>query len=82
MVETKDGETGINGGLMEKQAPQQCNTNYVMVESVADYSETVKQLGGQVIMPKTPVPQMGYFAVCLDPEGNPIGLWQDDPSAA
>jgi predicted enzyme related to lactoylglutathione lyase len=28
------------------------------------------------------VPQMGYFAVCQDPEGNPFGLWETDPAAA
>jgi len=33
------------------------------------------------VMPKTAVPKMGYFAVCLDPEGNPIGLWEMDPNA-
>jgi predicted enzyme related to lactoylglutathione lyase len=24
---------------------------------------------------------MGWFATGSDPEGNPIGLWQTDPSA-
>jgi predicted enzyme related to lactoylglutathione lyase len=33
-------------------------------------------------MAKTAVPQMGYFAVCQDPEGNPFGLWESDPAAA
>jgi len=33
-------------------------------------------------MAKTAVPQMGYFAVCQDPEGNPFGLWETDPAAA
>jgi len=27
------------------------------------------------------VPQMGYFAVCQDPEGNAFGLWESDPAA-
>jgi len=25
---------------------------------------------------------MGYFAVCLDPDNNQVGLWEDDPNAA
>jgi len=33
-------------------------------------------------MANTAVPQMGYFAVCQDPEGNPFGLWESDPAAA
>ena len=78
----REGEAGINGGLIQRRAPQQAVTNYAQVESVADYAEKVKQLGGQVVMGKTAVPKMGYFAVCLDPEGNPLGLWEDDPNAA
>jgi len=83
MVETKTGEApGINGGMMRKQGPQHTCVNYVMVESVADYSDTVKKLGGQVVVPKTAIPKMGYFAMCLDPEGNPIGLFENDTNAA
>ena len=81
MITTAAEGEGINGGLMKKMMPQQTVLNYVMVESVAEYSDKVKQLGGQVVMPKTAVPKMGYFAVCLDPEGNPIGLWEMDPNA-
>jgi predicted enzyme related to lactoylglutathione lyase len=32
-------------------------------------------------MSKTAVPQMGYFAVCQDTEGNAFGIWQSDPNA-
>ena len=28
-----------------------------------------------------PVPGMGWFVTGADTEGNPIGLWQTDPSA-
>jgi predicted enzyme related to lactoylglutathione lyase len=73
---------GINGGLMKKMMPQQTVINYALVESVAEYSDKVKQLGGQVVVSKTAVPKMGYFAVCLDPEGNPIGLWELAENAA
>ncbi len=30
---------------------------------------------------KAGVPNMGWFAVCKDPQGNDFGLWQIDPSA-
>ncbi len=32
-------------------------------------------------MPKTAVPQMGYFAICQDTENNVFGLWQMDRNA-
>jgi len=81
MITTAAEGEGINGGLMKKLMPQQTVLNYVMVESVAEYAEKAKQLGGQVVVPKTAIPKMGWFAVCLDPEGNPIGLFEADPNA-
>jgi predicted enzyme related to lactoylglutathione lyase len=42
----------------------------------------VKENGGQVIIEKMAVPKMGYFALCLDPEENPFGLWLTDENAA
>lgn len=82
MVETATDRMGINGGIMKKQMPTQPPVNYVAVESVVDYANKITQLGGQVVVPKTPIPRMGYFAVGLDPEGNPIGLFEVNPSAA
>jgi predicted enzyme related to lactoylglutathione lyase len=40
----------------------------------------VKELGGEADEPR-PVPGMGWFATCRDPQGNEFGLWQTDPSA-
>ena len=77
----EEGKPGINGGLMKKRAPQQCNVNYVSVESIETYANKLQQLGGQMVVPKMAVPKMGYFAVGVDPEGNPVGLWQTDPNA-
>jgi predicted enzyme related to lactoylglutathione lyase len=82
MIETMTEGQGINGGMMKRQMPQHTPTNYVMVESVAEYAEKARQLGGQVVVPKTAIPKMGYFAVCLDPDRNPIGLFEMDPNAA
>lgn len=37
--------------------------------------EKVEQNGGQVIVPKTEIsPEMGYFALFIDTEGNKLGL--------
>jgi hypothetical protein len=56
-------------------------TNYIDVKSVDEHSTKVAQLGGKVIIPKKPVPGMGYFAVCLDTENNTFGIWQTDSNA-
>jgi len=86
MIETREGTSqnmekamstpGANGGMMKKMMPDQRPCNYVMVESVDDFSKKTTSLGGKVIVPKTPIPEMGAFAVCLDPEGNPFGIFE------
>jgi predicted enzyme related to lactoylglutathione lyase len=40
----------------------------------------VRDSGGEAD-DKMPVPGMGWFAQCKDPEGNSFGLWQTDSSA-
>lgn len=77
------GEEGdLGGGMMKRMHPQQGPVNYIQVESVEEYSKRAVALGGQVIVPKTAVPTMGYFAQCLDTEGNVFALWEEDPSAS
>lgn len=72
----------VEGGLMARVHPQQTIVNYVRVESLEVSTQTAADLGAQVVMPKTPVPGHGWFAVLVDPQGNPIGLWEDDTSVA
>ena len=73
---------GVNGMLIKKQHPHHPFANYVSVESVDEYLEKAVALGGQVVMPRTAVPGMGWFAYFKDPDNNILGLWQVDPSAA
>ena len=76
------GEPGPNGGMMKRMAPGQGITVYINVESVGDYSKKLQSLGGNILMPKTAVPTMGYFAVFLDTEGNALAIWEVNPQAA
>ena len=54
---------------------------YFEVDDVNAGAARVKELGGEAGDPM-PVPTMGWFSVCRDPEGNEFGLWQTDPSAS
>jgi predicted enzyme related to lactoylglutathione lyase len=72
---------GINGGIYKRQAPQQPPINYVNVESVDEYAAKAKSLGATITLDKMPIPGMGYFAQIVDPQGNPLGLFQGDPAA-
>ena len=81
MTGAKTGEMGLDGGMMKRQDPDQRITIYIDVPSIDEYTGRVKELGGQVYVPKTAVPGMGYFAVCLDQENNGFGLWEVNPQA-
>ena len=79
----ENGNEALSGGVMKRQGPQhQGITNYIDVKSIDESSSKIQQLGGKVIMQKTPVPtNMGYFAVCLDTENNIFGIWETDNNA-
>ena len=53
---------------------------YFDVDEIRAGAARVKELGGEADEPM-PVPSMGWFATCRDPQGNEFGLWQNDPSA-
>ena len=73
---------GVNGGMMRRMASGQTPVNYVAVESVDEFVRKAQRLGGRVLMAKTPVPGMGWFAQLHDPEGNVIAVWETDSAAA
>jgi uncharacterized protein len=70
---------GVNGGLYKRDMPQQQPLNYIYVESVDEYSKKVAALGGQIIMQKTEISKMGWFALAKDPEGNVFGIFETIP---
>jgi len=77
-IDTGGPDASPDGGLMTRRHPGQAITSYVSVASVAKSAATVEKLGGKVCVPKSAVPQMGYFAICQDTEGNTFALWERD----
>ena len=72
---------GINGGLLKKSTQVAGTTNTIGVESVDKAVESVKAAGGKLMMPKTAIPTVGYFAYLEDTEGNLFGVMQSDKNA-
>lgn len=82
MVTTGDEkEPGINGGLTRKGETGMPNMNTVSVTSVDEFSKRIADKGGKILMPRMPIPGIGWFATCQDTEGNTFGIMQNDPSA-
>ena len=76
-----DSQPGINGGLMKRPHPGASTVNTIGVASVDEAVATVTKNGGKVVMPKTVIPTIGWFAYCTDTEGNTFGVMQSDPNA-
>ena len=76
-----DDQPGINGGITKRKDPSERVTNTIDVPSVDEFIEKVTQAGGTVIAPKMPIQSVGYFALCLDTEGNPFGIMEEDLNA-
>lgn len=75
------GEGGIGGGMMKRPVPEHRITIYIGVESLDEYLAKAQSLGATVVMPKTPVPGMGYFAQFIDTEGNALAIWEETADA-
>src|SRR5262249_8282326 len=63
-------QTGINGHINALgHEPHNYVTVYVQVDDLQAYLDKATKLGGKVIVPPMPVPNMGHFAWFADPEG-------------
>jgi len=80
-IDTGGTDASPDGGLMARKQPQQAITNYIAVASVDKAAAKIETLGGKICMPKSAVPQMGYFAICLDTESNPFAIWERNEHA-
>ncbi|HEY7348253.1 MAG TPA: VOC family protein [Ktedonobacterales bacterium] len=52
---------------------------YIDTDDIEASLAKVQSLGGKVVLPKTDIPQVGWFAVFADPTGNKIGLFTTLP---
>lgn len=55
--------------------------NYYVVASIDEKLPLVTQNGGSIVVGKSTVPGVGYFAQCLDVADQNFGFWEEDTSA-
>ena len=80
---------GIDGGLVPRQGPPPKNdapvNAFPITLGVTDLDRTtrqVEQAGGEIVVPKSPIPGVGWLAYCKDTEGNLFGIMENDQYAA
>ena len=80
----KDTEPGIDGGLIPVMGEMGATKGMINTIDVDDLDQTLARVianGGTEIMPKSPIPGVGWLAYVKDPEGTVIGMMQADPEA-
>jgi predicted enzyme related to lactoylglutathione lyase len=90
LITTGDkSQPGIDGGLLPRRggAPlaMAAVNAFVCTVDVANLDsalEKAQSLGGMVVVPKMPVPTVGWLGYAKDTEGNIFGMMQMDAKAA
>lgn len=81
IANTGTEEPGIDGG-MSKRIPGQIGiSNTINVPSLDEFAQKIMDNGGNLIIPKMPIPKVGWFAQCTDTEGNMFGIIEMDENA-
>ena len=82
LVVTGDRQApGIDGAIMQRMHPDQPLVNTIHVDNLDEAIEQIEVNGGTMVVPKTAIPGMGYYAHFKDPLGTIHGLHQLDSEA-
>jgi uncharacterized protein len=77
-----DGDLGIDGALISRGEIHASPVLVIGVESLDDTVAQAEAAGAEILQGKHPIPTIGYSAYLRDPEGNVVGIFQPDDSAA
>ena len=67
----------INGGMMERSDRTSHPVITIEVDSIDDSLKKVEAAGGSVVLTRSDMGGMGWFAYFKDSEGNVMGLWEN-----
>jgi uncharacterized protein len=69
---------GTGGGMMRQLIPGASSAwlPYVDVEDIQAATRKARSLGAQIMKDVTPVMEMGWLSILVDPTGAMLGLWQ------
>lgn len=72
---------GVGGGILkaEKVEPGKSPYVYVDVDEIEPYLQKALELGAEIDVPKTEIPEVGWYAHIKDSDGNVYGIVQGFP---
>jgi predicted enzyme related to lactoylglutathione lyase len=76
LVNTGEGEPGINGGIMRRGGPFDRVINTLNVDNLDASIARVRELGGTLVGEKMTIPDVGDLHYAQDPDGNIFGMLQ------
>jgi len=72
--------SGPGGGFMKPQEGMSPGTlNHIFSKEIESDARKIQAAGGAILMPKTEIPKVGWFAVFREPGGAVLGLFQAGP---
>jgi hypothetical protein len=73
-----ESEEGPGGGFnpVSDQNPAGTVTVYIQADNIEATLAKIEANGGKVILPKTEIPETGWFAFFKDPTGNQMALYK------
>jgi predicted enzyme related to lactoylglutathione lyase len=74
-------QMGIDGGILQRRDPSQPVIDTIAVESLDATVATIEKHGGKIIIPRKPIPGVGWLAYFKDTEGNMFGVLEPDANA-
>jgi predicted enzyme related to lactoylglutathione lyase len=81
LIWTPPGELGGGLQLAKKVTPAKNPILYFNVEKIEPYLEKVISLGGTIELGISEIPQIGWYANVLDPDGNRFAFFKALPKA-
>jgi predicted enzyme related to lactoylglutathione lyase len=74
-------EAGIDGAIIKKNGPDHPLVNTIAVKNLGSTIRSIEEHGGVVVVPRTPIPKLGWLAYFKDMDGNILGIMEEDPEA-
>ena len=66
----------VNGGMLRRESPNEGPILVIDVDDIDAALQKIESLGGQTLIGRQAVGDMGWAAYFKDVEGNSMGLWQ------
>lgn len=66
----------VNGGMLRRESPNEGPMIVIEVDDIDEALGRIESLGGQTLVGRQEVGEMGSAAYFKDVEGNIMGLWQ------